>query len=187
MFLQRNGFSVTFPGAFLLGLVLRLGGDANLGLPMIRNPVLVQYLVPGVTTILLGWTLQDRWSGCGVASVRPAGQLTGARLLATVGVCLVAAGTALIGQSGQDLFWASLWLLAVAVAVGVCGSAWWMPVLALEFVLLRLASSDPETLSLLVDPGWAVGALAASGGGAVIAAGTCGRLHDLAGRCTAFS
>ncbi len=154
MFLARNGFYRLTLLALLLGILLRVLGDDLVVLPFARSTVLVRNLVPGVVTILLGWAAQDQWVGCQVATVRRAWVLTGTRALASVSLCLVASGVALVGQREPALLWLCVSFTGPAVLLAQHLSWWWAVPLVAQVALLEVGLGVMETpmLRIVTDP-----------------------------------
>ncbi|GAA1531311.1 hypothetical protein [Nocardioides humi] len=150
------------PIALVLGACLHLVPTVRIAVPTLPSAVLVGLLVPGTVTLLLGWTVVDRWPTGELALARQGRRITAARIGATIAVCLVAAAVASAGHD-RNAIAGTCWLLAVALLVDllVAGS-WWIGVIVGQVVMLQADYRQLPWAEVLTSPWWAVPALAAA-------------------------
>lgn len=152
----------------VLGACLNLLSGVRVGFPTLPNAFLIGLLVPGAVTLLLGWTLVDRWPTRELALVRDGRAVAAARVGLTVVVCLLAAVAAGAGHQGGAVgstvgsnLAGTCWLLALALVLDVLvsGSGWLGAVVG-QFLMLRVHQLHLSWTGFLDSPAWALPALA---------------------------
>lgn len=155
------------PLALVLGLCLNLVPTVRVSFPALPSAVLVGLLVPGTVTLLLGWTLVDRWPTTELALSRQGPGIVAVRVGATIVACLVAAAVASLAEDHHAVA-GTCWLLTLALGVElVLPGYWWTAVLVGQGALLHadyhhvvwagvLTSTFPAGIALVVAAGAAV-------------------------------
>ena len=136
----------------MLGVCLNLVPTVRVSIPALPSAVLVGLLVPGTVTLLLGWTLVDRWPTEELALARQGPGIVAVRVGATIAVCLVAAAVAGIAEDHHAIA-GTCWLLAVALGVElVLPGYWWAAVLVGQVALLHADYHDAAWTGVVTSP-----------------------------------
>lgn len=140
------------PLALVLGLCLNLVPTVRVSFPALPSAVLVGLLVPGMVTLLLGWTLVDRWPTAELALSRQGPGIVAVRVGATIVVCLVAAAVASLAEDHHAVA-GTCWLLGLALATEqVLPGHWWTAVLVGQVMLLLADRQHVAWAGVLTSP-----------------------------------
>lgn len=142
--LRLCGFAVTATSALALGIAGLLSTHDSAQLPTVRLSIPPGTLMPVVATLLLSWTLHDRWPSVSRTAVRAPGPIAVARLLVTMVICaLPAAISAHAWGSAEPVAVTLIGVGLTSIASAVLGSRVWLLVLAVGYVWLRHAALLP--------------------------------------------
>jgi hypothetical protein len=161
------GFSVALLSAVAVGLVGAYFWGEQPMLPLLRLPIPMYLLLPGVTSTVLTWTLHERWPEQLSTSVRHPGLVPSARFLGTQLCCALAAVIASTAASRPAVEQCSIGASLAAVLTVMLGRRAALALIVCSFVWLAFAAQHRVAVATQ-DTSWLACALLVGCGAAYV-------------------